>query len=120
VSRLLGTGQLAEAAAAYKRLADEHPTSGGLTTLSRKSQYDLANHFYATGDHAAAVYAYERFLEAYPKDPEAAHIRLLLGRVNARYLNDPVRAKALLIEAIAGLRDEDSRAMAKKELEALG
>jgi membrane associated rhomboid family serine protease len=120
IARMLSNRQVAEAAAAYKRLADEQPAAGGLTTLSRKNQYELANHFFTTGDQAAAVYAYERCLEMYPRDPEAPHIRLLLGRVNARYLNDPVRAKAFLTEAIAGLRDDESRAMARRELEALG
>lgn len=120
VARLLGKGELAPAAAAYKRLANDFPASAGTTALSRRHQYDLANHYYTTGDQSAAVYAYERFLEAYPKDPEAPQIRLLLGRITARHLNDPVRAKALLTEAIAGLRDEEVRAMAKRELEALG
>lgn len=120
VARLMGAGQTDQAAAAYKRLANDFPASAGTTALSRRHQYDLANHFYTTGDQSAAVYAYERFLEAYPKDPESPQIRLLLGRITARHLNDPVRAKALLTEAIAGLRDEEVRAMAKRELEALG
>jgi len=120
VARLLAARDLAGAGDAYKRLADQHPAAGGATTLSRRSQYELANHYFSTGDRGAAVYAYERFLEAYPKDGEAPHIRLLLGRVNARYLNDPIRAKVLLEEAMAGLRDEADREMAKKELEALG
>ncbi len=120
VSRLIATGNLAGAGEAYKRLAESEPASAGLTTLSRRNQYELANHFFASGDHASAVYAYERFLEAYPRDPEAPQIRLLLGRINARYLNDPVRAKALLNEAMSGLQDEGAKDMARKELEALG
>lgn len=120
VSALLAKGDLAAAATAYKRLAEQHPAAGGATVLSRRYQYELANHYFATGDHDAAVYAYERFLEGYPRDPEAPQVKLLLGRVNARYLNDPVRAKALLEEALRGLRDDDARAMAKRELEALG
>lgn len=120
VSRLISAGDFPAAAAAYTRLAESEPAAAGLTTLSRRSQYELANHFFTTGDHAAAVYAYERFLDAYPRDPESPQIRLLLGRINARYLNDPVRAKALLTEAISGLRDDESREMARKELEALG
>ncbi len=138
IARLLASGDVVAAADAYKKLAEQHParppaersdhgampaangSGGGPTTLSRRLQYELANHFFSTGDHAAAVYAYERFLEAYPRDPEAPQIRLLLGRISARYMNDPIRAKALLTEAMAGLRDEDTREMARRELEALG
>lgn len=120
VSRLIATGDLAGAGEAYKRLAESEPAAAGLTTLSRRNQYELANHFFTTGDHAGAVYAYERFLEAYPRDPEAPQIRLLLGRINARYLNDPVRAKALLNEAMSELHDQSAKDMAKRELEALG
>lgn len=120
IVRLMSTGDLTAAAAAYKKLAEQFDVREGGTTLSRRHQYDLAGHYFTTGDHAAAVYAYERFLETYPRDPEAPQIRLLLGRMNARYLNDPVRAKALITEALAGLRDEVSRDMARKELEALG
>lgn len=120
ISRLMSAGDLPGAAAAYKRLAEQFDAREGGTTLSRRHQYDLAGHYFMTGDHAAAMYAYERFLETYPRDAEAPQIRLLLGRMNARYLNDPVRAKALITEAMAGLRDEASRDMARKELEALG
>lgn len=120
VSRLLSEGDLNAAGAAYKQLAERFEPVGGVTVLSRKNQYELASHFYLTEDHPAAVYAFERFLESYPKDAEAPQIRLLLGRINARYLNDPVRAKTLLTEAMAGLRDDGAREMARRELEALG
>lgn len=120
VARLMGAGSIAEAAAAYKRLVEEHAAAGGATILSRRHIYDLANHYLQSGDHNAAVYAYERFLEGYPTDPEAPQVRLLLGKINARYLNDPVRAKALITEAMPGLRDEEVKAMARRELEALG
>lgn len=146
IVRLISAGSLAEAGAAYKSLAEEYAAGsspettegsdregrsgersggdggfgGGATLLSRRHMYELANYFYISGDQRAAVYTYERFLEGYPSDPEAPEVRLLLGRLNARYLNDPVRAKALLKEAIPGLRDAQVREMAERELEALG
>ena len=116
----IAAGDMASAAAAYKKLADTYGHLPKAACLSRDKQYQLANHLCAVGDYASAAYAYERFLEAYPKDAEAPAIRLLLGRLNARHLNDPIRAKALLTEAAAGLWDEKSRAMVKAELEALG
>ncbi len=106
--------------AAYKKLADTYGHLPKAACLSRERQYNLANHLYAAGDYPSAAYAYERFLECYPKDSEAPAIRLLLGRLNARHLNDPVRAKALLTEAVSGLWDEQTKAMAKAELDALG
>ena len=70
-------------------------------------------------DHTAAIYAYERFLEAYPKDPEAPSIMLLTGLIHARNFNDPIKAKQLISGAMKDL-DETSAGIARKELEALG
>ncbi len=110
---------LPAAAIAYKKLADTYANFIGGTTLSRRYQYDLANYFYSIKDHNAAVYAYERFLEAYPKDPDAGHIKLLLGMIHARALNDPIKAKHLITESLKDL-DDSSAELARKELEALG
>lgn len=120
VSDLMSKGDMPGAVAAYKKLADTYGHLPKAACLSRERQYNLANHLYAAGDYPSAAYAYERFLECYPKDSEAPAIRLLLGRLNARHLNDPVRAKALLTEAVSGLWDEQTKAMAKAELDALG
>jgi len=142
ISGLMGNGSIAQAAAAYKVLAERYgATEGreeksnssamggraggvggevGATVLSRRHMYELGNHYFVNGDQRAAVYVYERFLEGYPTDNEAPAVRLMLGRLNARYLNDPVRAKVLLTQALVGLKDEESRLMAVRELEALG
>lgn len=119
VSRLIGAGDLAAAAAAYRSLADRYGDKPGAVTLSRRYQYDLANFLYADGRFVEAAYAYDRFLETYPRDPESPQIRLLLGIIHARELNDPVRAKALISEASARLEGE-ALARAKAELSSLG
>lgn len=119
VSRLIGAGDMPAAAIAYRSLADRFGDKPGATALSRRSQYDLANHLHAAAKFQDAAYAYERFLEAYPKDPEAPQIRLLLGIIHARELNDPLRAKALITEAATKL-DGDSLAQARSELANLG
>lgn len=119
VTTLISSGKLAEAGKAYKSLADRFANIVGGTTLSRRCQYELGNYFYQHQDSDAAVFAYSRFLEAYPKDPEAANIRLLVGMIHARALNDPIKAKALIGEAMKDL-DELHRELAKRELEALG
>lgn len=110
---------LPAAGAAYKKLADTFANYIGGTTLSRRYQYDIANYFYSIKDNTAAIYAYERFLEAYPKDPEAPSIMLLTGLIHARAFNDPIKAKQLITASLKDL-DDSSAAIARKELEALG
>lgn len=119
IVRRIGAGDLAAAAAAYRSLADRYGDRPGAVTLSRRYQYDLANFLYAQGRFVEAAYAYDRFLEMYPKDPESPQIRLLLGIIHARELNDPVRAKALLSEAAARL-DGEALERARSELASLG
>lgn len=120
ITRQVAAGELAPAAAAYKKLADTYAHIINATLLSRKTQLDLANWFYQHQDSEAAAFAYARFLEGYPKDPEAGHVRLLLGMIHARALNDPIQAKALIARAIEELRDQNAIEMAKRELAALG
>lgn len=120
VSKRLAAGDAPGATEAYKTLLREHGHDRRATLLSRRHQYDLANALYLAGDYVTAASAYERFIEGYPDDPETPAIKLLLGRILARQLNDPVRAKQLLAEAAASLEDGDALAMAREELEALG
>lgn len=120
VTTHLAKGELEPAARAYRELADRFADIPGAAALSRKHQYDLANYLYSKQDHPGAAFAYERLIEAYPRDPETPQLKLLLGTINARYLNDPIRAKALLNEALSGLHDDAAVALAKRELEALG
>lgn len=120
ITRLLGDNETDQAATRYKHLLDQHAADPRAVTMSRRNQYDLANHFLAVSDHQTAATAYQLFLDAYPNDAEAPRIRLLLGRVLARYLNDPLTAKQLLSEAIEGLHDEEELAIARQELDALG
>jgi len=119
VSRLITSGDMPAAAASYRSLADRFGDKPGATALSRRAQYDLANHLYATSKYQDAAYAYEQFLNAYAKDPESPPIRLLLGRIYARELNDPIRAKALISEAAKELEGPDLE-LAKSELAHLG
>lgn len=120
VSEFLAKEQLAEAAAAYKRLVEAHADSPAATTLTFRSQELLATHYYANGDHEAAAYAAERLVEAYPKQNGVPRFRLLLGLIYARKLNDPVRAKAMLKAALEDLHDSGERELAERELKDLG
>lgn len=108
------------AAAAYRRLLEAHGAAPRFALLSRRAQYDIANALFSAGDVQTAATAYELFLEAYPTDPEAPVMRLMLGLINARYLNDPVRAKQEITKAMGGLPAGDQRELAGQLLAELG
>jgi hypothetical protein len=120
VASMLAQNNMAQAAEAYKRLVESHADTPSMCTLSRRHQLDLANTFFSAGDHEAAAYAYERFLEAYGKDGETPRVRLMLGLINARYLNDPVRARELLTGLSGVLPDAEQRELAGVLLKELG
>jgi membrane associated rhomboid family serine protease len=112
-------GDLPAAAAAYKKLLEKHGATVGASLLSRRSQYDLANYLFESGDHMTAATAYQLFLEGYPTDSETPMVRLMLGLISARYLNDPVKAKAEIGLAMPGLA-EGPRGLAMELLAELG
>lgn len=120
VAHLLAADDLRAAADAYRALLEAHADRRSAVTLSRGHQAALANHFYALEDYQTAALCYDLFLDAYASDAEAPQIRLLAGRLNARYLNDPVRARELLTRALDDLPEGDQADFARRELEALG
>lgn len=92
VHRLHAAGRMKDAGEAYIKLLG----ATGETAMHRAAQIDISNHFFAVGKYQPASEAYEAFLKRFPGDAQTAHVRLMLALINARYLNDPVRAKALL------------------------
>jgi tetratricopeptide (TPR) repeat protein len=120
VTSKISTGDMEGAAEAYKALLAKYGAMPSGATLARKPQYELANHLFASGDYQTADIAYERLLEAYPNDTERGQIRVMLGRINARYLNDPVKAKEHLEIALEQLHDDATMEIARRELEDLG
>jgi membrane associated rhomboid family serine protease len=120
VAHLLAHDDLHAAAEAYRKLLEAHADRRAAVTLSRAHQASLANHFYAVEEYQTAALAYDLFLESYAQDTEAPQIRLLLGRINARYLNDPIRARQLLTEALDHLPEGDEADFARRELQSLG
>ena len=116
VSEAVQSGDAARAGEAYRSLLEQ--TSDG--ALGRPAQLALGNLLYSAGDSDGAVAAYEHFLKRYPADPESARVRLMLALLHARSLNDPIRAKALVVEAMPGLKTEDERGLARELLEELG
>ena len=110
----------AAAGEAYRELLAAHGATPAACVLNESQQYDLANRLFRSEDYQTAATAYEHLLRAYPKHREAGQIRLILGRIHARYLNDPIKARELLDEAIEHLKDKAMIEMARGELEALG
>lgn len=104
ISRAIGNHDLDAAAKTYLQLIAEH----GEQTLSQRQQLDIANHLFAQGEHASAAIAYERLLKAYPKHDERGNAQLMLGLINARYLNKPDEAKPHLQEASQRLHGDDA------------
>ncbi|MEO0476355.1 MAG: rhomboid family intramembrane serine protease [Planctomycetota bacterium] len=115
ISRAVAGNDLDAAAKTYIRLITEH----GEQTLSQRQQFDIANHLFSMGEHANAAVAYERLLSAYPKHDERGRAQLMLGLINARYLDNPEAAKPHLQEASQRLQGDDA-ALARQLLSEIG
>ena len=88
--------------------------------LSEHRQIDIASQLYADGDYANAARAYELVLRRYVHTPRGAEVRLMLGMIYARRLEQPERARVLLIAARNELPDGAQAAMADRLLAELG
>ena len=115
ISRAIGNHDLDDATKTYLTLIDRH----GEQTLSQSQQFDIANQLFAQGEHAHAATAYDRLLNAYPKHDERGRAQLMLGLINARYLNKPDDAKPHLQEASQRLHGDDA-ALARQLLSEIG
>jgi outer membrane protein assembly factor BamD (BamD/ComL family) len=105
------------AATMYRRLLENHQGPEG--RLPRDVQLDLANTLYQRSHYELAASAYEGFLKDEGDDPEAPMVRVLLARVLADHLNDRSRARSLLRQALMDLKDEQLRAVAQADFDAL-
>jgi len=101
----LGSGSPDAAAALFEELLDD----SGEQHLGRAAQLEMANYCFTAGRHQTASIAYAVFLKKCPDDREVEHVRLMLALINARYLNDPLRAKSHLREINAARLSEEQR-----------
>lgn len=85
--------------------------------LSRPQQLELANLLAQARHYQAAADAYEAFLSAYPAAGDAAQVRLFLGLIYARYLQQYERAALHLRRAAGGLQLDSQRTLAEDELQ---
>lgn len=89
------------------------------TTMHRDAQYQIANHLYQTNQRKEALDAYQALLKDYPNDTERDVICILRARINANDLNNPDAALDILKNLIANTSDEDIKALAQSELDAI-
>jgi len=115
ISRAIAGHDLDKATKLYLELIRKH----GEQTLSQRQQFDIANHLFSQGNHAHAADAYQRLLKTYPRHEERGNAQLMLGLINARYLDQPDQAKPHLQEASQRLHGDDA-ALARQLLAEIG
>lgn len=126
VSSRIARRDMTGAGRAYLELLDLHGPSAdtgpgpGTAVMGKRHQLELAAWYYETADYKMAMMAYERYLHAYPRDVEVAHVKLLMGLIAARYLGQPERARALITDAEHALRDDEQIGLARSLLSELG
>jgi outer membrane protein assembly factor BamD (BamD/ComL family) len=105
IGELLQRGETAEAAALYEQLIAGHPQQ----CLSERQQLEIARKFYSAGRFPQAAAAFDRFVECHPQSGEAGNVRLLLGIIYARDLQQYEIADKHLTQTWRTLRDEKRR-----------
>lgn len=84
--------------------------------LSQQAQLDVAHQLMSEGRYDTAATAYELMLARYPAYHDRDQVRLILGLIYARYLDEKDRARLLLKEALPGLGGEN-KALAQEVLD---
>jgi len=74
--------------------------------LARPQQLEVANQLYAMNKLPQAASAYEKYLSHYPNAPDADHVKLLLGIIYARDLQQYEVAQAHLTQLLERFTDE--------------
>ena len=92
ISALIAEGRLDESADRYGKAIDHFQNFA----LPREVLIAIGNHFFSQGRYELAADAYGRMIDRFPNDAETPRAMLMLALVNARYLNDPIRAKELV------------------------
>lgn len=93
------------AATLYEQLVELDATQ----CLSDRHQLTVARELYSGGRFAHAASAFEHYLTSYPRQPDGHEIRLLVGIVYARDLQQYPAAEKYLTESLAGLPEGERR-----------
>lgn len=108
ISELLSRGEYEAAARRYDELIARAPGQ----CLSPRQMLLIANQFAATQRHSQAAAAYETLLRNYPSVPDAEQVRLMLGIIYARYLQQYEPARRHLEACAPRLANPDLREQA--------
>lgn len=117
--KLVAEGDSAGAAEAYLEMR-RLPDGLKLPALGRRQLYEIANALFQAGDHVNAAAAYNEFLTVHGRDVEAGRVLLMLGLINARFLNDPTAAKRALDGAKKKKLTDDEKALVNELLAEIG
>lgn len=113
IAEALANNDRAAAAALYEKLMNDDPRQ----VLSRTQQLEVATQLCTMHRHPQAAAAYEKYLAMYGNTPEAEQVKLLLGIIYARDLQQYEVAEGHLREVLERLTDERRREQARHWLD---
>ncbi|MGB2986893.1 MAG: rhomboid family intramembrane serine protease [Phycisphaerae bacterium] len=105
ISEQIERGDVRSAAALYEQLVVIDPVQ----CLSERHQMELAREFYGSGRFPQAAASFERFVDCYAHSSQVNDIRLLLGIIYARDLQQYEVADKHLSRSMETLRDQTRR-----------
>ena len=108
IADLLSRREYTAAAHKYEQLMIEYPETG----LPRKQLLEVANQLMALQRYPQAAGAYERFVKSYPADGEVDQVKLILGIIYAKYLQQSESATRYLRDCLQRLTNPDQVAQA--------
>lgn len=103
ISDLLDRHDYLAAAETYQALVVKDPAQ----CLPRGQMLAVANQLMTMSRYPQAASAYEKYLATYPGDSEAEEIKLVLGILYAKYLEQPESAQKHLRDALGHLTNPD-------------
>jgi len=105
ITERLERGDMEDAAELYEELISDDERQ----RLSQRHQLDIARYYYGLGRSKQAADAFERYVAGYAHTVEASEVRLLLGIVYARDLQEYETADKHLTKSMELLRDSARR-----------
>jgi len=112
ITRLIEQHQLEEAGRRFIALLESFPQA----SLGEQQLLDIGSALYAAGEYEHAARIYERMLERYPRSREAVQVRLMLGMIYLRQLDQPEKARTMIETARSDLSEQSQRDLADQLL----
>jgi len=115
IGRFISQKNLPEAAQVYQELIK----TDSRQILPQQQQLDIANELASENRYIEAAEAYEKFIKQYENYEYIEQVKLMLGLLYSRYLNDRQNAVRYLKEAEEKLSDVSQLNLCKEELNKL-